>query len=160
MYIFSLRGFITLIAALFTTLTSCSIDKDTPLFNHKDLKINLVRAEKDFGAWYYDLELQNTGKIEIGFISLFLGYPIKVSNGSKSNPFKVEGATRDAKPIKLGTNEKITFHVVAPVEEVFGATAALDFDHPSLEIKGYAMKGDQAIPFGISGSLELLVRND
>jgi hypothetical protein len=33
----------------------------------------------------------------------------------------------------------------------------LDFENPSVELKGYVKEGDKEIPFGISGGLKALL---
>jgi hypothetical protein len=91
----------------------------------------------------------------IGYLNLYIYYPIIQSNGSRSNPFKVEGKTNEATPIKLKTNEKITFHVYVPIEQVFGKSTLLDFENPSIEFNGFDLEGNKEIPFTLGGNLSV-----
>ncbi|MBB3132269.1 hypothetical protein FHS19_006998 [Paenibacillus rhizosphaerae] len=152
----SIKVFIFLLLTI-VFLSSCSA-KELPQFNDKDLKFNLIDSYSDFGNLVYDIEVQNTGKLRIGFLKLYIYYPIKEDNGSRSNPFKIEGKT-DMNPTILETNEKTTFHIYAPIKDVFGDSALLDFENPVINFEGAVLEGDKEIPFSLGGSLDLIMKD-
>lgn len=145
----------TLIALL---LTACSSHDEFPHFDDEDIRFSLIDTlENPPGNLSYTIEVTNQGNVEIGFLRLFLDYPLKQQNGSRSNPFKTEGKTDVGNPVKLPPNEKAYFYVSAPVADAFGDNvAALDFDHPNIGLDGYVIDGKKTIPFSIHGGLSVL----
>lgn len=146
-----------ILSLLTIIMSSCSAN-EMPQFNDKDLKFNLINSDNDFGNPVYDIEVQNTGKYKIGFLKLYIYYPIKEDNGSKANPFKIEGKTY-MNPTILETNEKTTFHIYAPIKDVFGDSTLLDFDNPVINFEGAVLEGEKEIPFSLGGSLDLIMKD-
>ncbi|WP_027086133.1 hypothetical protein [Cohnella panacarvi] len=149
------------LALLMIILVSCTNEEtiDPPRFDDRDLRFNLLQSDNSLGLQSYVIEVQNAGKLKIGYLKLYVSYPIKQESGSRSNPFRVEGKTRSNNPVMLGEGDKAIFQVDAPINDVFGDSALLDFDHPNLNFEGYVLEGDQIIPFGLGGGLELIIRD-
>lgn len=148
------------IVLLSIILASCTNEEtiDPPRFDDRDLRFNLLQSDNGFGHHSYVIEVQNAGKPKIGYLKLHVSYPIKQGSGSRSNPFRVEGTTNSNNPVILGEGDKATFQVNAPIKDVFGDSTLLDFDHPNLNFEGYVLEGDQVIPFGLGGGLDLIIR--
>lgn len=145
------------LALLTILLASCANEdtKEPPRFKDEDLRFDLIQSDNDLGNRSYVIEVQNTGKLRIGYLKLYISYPTEHG----SNPFKVEGKTNTNKPVMLGEGEKATFQVYAPVQDVFGNSTSLDFDRPNLDFEGYVLEGEQAIPFGLGGDLDAILRS-
>ncbi|WP_210467936.1 hypothetical protein [Sporosarcina sp. 6E9] len=145
---------ITLILILF----GCSTKKEQ--FNDGNIVFNVVDTQSTNEFQTYRIEISNTTGFDLTHLSFNLSYPIKTSNGSKDNPFVVEGTVdNSAESVNLKSGETTTFSVYAPISEVFSDTNSLDFENPSVKLKGYFKKGDTEIPFGVSGGLNVLIDN-
>lgn len=81
----------------------------------------------------YSLSLKNGSSHIIKQNVIYLSYPIKNLNNSKSNKFKIE-ATGNRLNIK--PNETVVVSVFAPKEE-YENNQSLDIDNPNIEIVGY-----------------------
>ncbi|MFF2479681.1 hypothetical protein [Paenibacillus sp. NPDC058071] len=147
-----MKRYIFIFLILFLTiLTSCTAkDEGTP-FDNNDIKISLLNEEIKDEYRTYSFEVFNTGKLEIKFLNFYLYYPVITTSGSKGNPFKIEGETESSKPIKLKSGEKIKYTIVAPIKEVFGDSALLNFDNPLVELNGFVQQGKKDIPFSMRG---------
>ncbi len=146
-----MRRFILIfLILLITFLTGCSPTEDYRI-NDKDIKISLINQEKNDEYRTYSIEVKNIGKLEIKYLNFYLYYPVILTNGSKGNPFKIEGKTDISKPINLKSGEKITYTIFAPIKEVFGNSKSLDFNDPQVELNGLVQQGKEDIPFGMSG---------
>jgi hypothetical protein len=146
-----MRRFILIfLILLITFLTGCSPTEDYR-FNDKDIKISLINQENNDEYRTYSIKVKNTGKLEIKYLNFYLYYPVILTNGSKGNPFKIEGKTDISKPINLKSGEKITYTIFAPIKEVFGNSKSLDFNDPQVELNGLVQQGKEDIPFGMSG---------
>ncbi|WP_442600513.1 hypothetical protein [Paenibacillus sp. KN14-4R] len=145
-----------LLISMMVSLLGCSSENEH--FDDKDIKIKLVDSQlnKEFNS--YTIEIENKGNITIEYINFYLSYPIKQPNGFKGNPFKIEGKADKDKPIKLKSGEKVRYSILAPINEVFGHSDLMDFEHPSIELNGFVNVADKEIPFGMSGGLEVYTR--
>jgi len=141
-----MRKIIFIIIVLTTLINGCSSSKGEQ-FNDNEIKITLINIETKNEYKSYIIEVKNEGKVEVTNLNLFLYYPVITQNGSKMNPFKVEGNTEIGKPINLKTGDKVKYTVFAPVKEVFGDSILLDFNNPKIELKGFAKQGNSEIPF-------------
>ncbi len=140
---------------LLATIFGCSTNQEK--FDDENIVFNVVKIEKTADDQYYIIEISNKTRFDLTHLTFNLSYPIKTSNGSKSNPYKVEGKTDSFRPINLKTGETISFSIYAPITEVFANSNLLDFDNPSINLKGYYKDGKKEIQFGISGGLRVLV---
>jgi len=141
---------------LMGVLFGCSAKKEQ--FNDENINFNVVdiQSTNDFNS--YKIKISNETGFELTHLSFDLSYPIKTSNGSKSNPFVVEGeADNSERPVNLKSGEAIQFSIIAPINEVFSDTKLLDFENPAVELQGYFKEGNTEVPFGISGGLSVLV---
>ncbi|WP_438448397.1 hypothetical protein [Gorillibacterium sp. sgz5001074] len=130
-------------------LTSCSSSEDR--FDDEDIKISLINEQSNNEYRSYSIEIKNLGILEIKNIHLYLYYPIILSNGSKGNPFKLEGKTDITSPVNLKSGESIRYTIFAPIKEVFGDSKLLDFNHPQIELNGLVQQKKSEIPFEMSG---------
>jgi len=141
---------------LISALFGCSLNKEKFDTDHIEFKIVNSQSTDEFE--FYEIEISNHTGFELTYLSFHLGYPIKLPNGSKSNPFVIEGKTDTGiRPINLETGETINFSIHAPIQEVFSNTDLLDFENPSVELKGFVIEGNEEIPFGLSGGLKGLI---
>jgi hypothetical protein len=90
---------------------------------------------------------------------MYLGYPIKTSNGSKWNPFFVKAQTNEP-IVDLKNGQSTQFIFNAPVKEVFGNSKLLDFTNPEFELEGYTKEGNKEIPFEVSGNLGVFINGN
>ncbi|KOR90341.1 hypothetical protein [Paenibacillus solani] len=76
-----------------TLITSCS--NDTPNISEEvdKIKLELIEQKKDLNGMVYTLKLINNSSQVIKQNNVYLSYPIKTSNGSRSNVFKVEAGS-------------------------------------------------------------------
>ena len=146
---------ITLVILL-GALYGCSDNKEG--FEEENVIFNVINSEATEEYKFYMIEIANYSGFNLTHLSLHLNYPIKTSKGTKSNPYEVEGKTdRTNRPINLEAGETITFSITAPIKEVFANSNLLDFEKPNIELKGYYKDGEEEIPFGISGGINVLI---
>lgn len=143
---------------LISSLFGCS--SNTEQFNTDYIIFRIVDSQLTDEADFYEIEITNKTGFDLSHLSFNLSYPIKQSNGSKSNPFVIEGKTDNGMTlIHLNAGETITFSIHAPIQEVFSNTNLLDFENPSVELKGLIKKGKEEIPFGLSGGLRVIINS-
>lgn len=124
----------------------------------ENIVFNLVNIESTNEVNSYKIEITNETGFDLTHLILDLSYPIKMKNGSKDNPYTVEGEAENAtRPVNLKSGESMNFSVIAPINEVFSDTDLLDFENPIIELQGYSEEGNSEIPFEIGGSLDALV---
>ncbi|KGR79082.1 hypothetical protein [Ureibacillus manganicus] len=140
---------------LIGTIFGCSANKGE--FDDKNIIFNVIKTETATENKFYKIEISNETGFDLTHLTFNLSYPIKTSNGSKSNPYVVEGKTDDIRPINLKSGEPITFSIYTPIQEVFANSNLLDFENPDIELEGYFKEGQEEIQFGIYGGLSVLV---
>jgi len=127
-------------------------------FDDKNIMFSIINSESENGYKSYSIEVENKTGFELTHLIFNLSYPIKTANGTKSNPFVIEGrADNLAKPVNLKTGESTQFAIFAPINEVFANTDLLDFDNPIIELSGYVKEGNKEIPFKMAGALRVYV---
>ncbi len=140
---------------LLCIMTSCS--SKTVSFDDKKIDFKLVNHKLMDSEQSYTIEVKNNSSLELTHLILYLSYPIKQTNGTKSNPFSMEGRTNGGSPINLKKGETVKFNFYVPIKEVFGDTKRLDFNNPEIKLVGYFKKGSKEVPFGMSGDLKVYV---
>ncbi|MYL54929.1 hypothetical protein GLW08_16465 [Pontibacillus yanchengensis] len=139
-----------------SVLFGCSTKKEQ--FNDENIIFNVIDIQSTNEFNSYKIKISNKTEFDLTHLSLDLSYPIKTVNGSKSNPFVVEGeAENTERPVKLKSGEAIQFSIIAPINEVFSDKDLLDFENPSVKLQGYFKEENTEVPFGISGGLRVLV---
>jgi len=142
---------------LFFLIVGCSTKEEQ--FDDKNIIFSVINIQSEEEFKSYTIKLTNKTGFELTHLMLNLSYPIKTSNGTKNNPFMVEGkADNLTRPVNLKTEESIQFSIYAPVKEVFSDTDLLDFENPSIELKGYVKEGNKEIPFKMAGGLKVFVK--
>lgn len=142
---------LVLMALSVLALTACG--SSSPAFDPEDLEIRVLKfhSEENFNS--FDIELENKGPSEVGYLKLYISYPIKQGNGIKVNPYKVEAVSNKQEVVRLKQGEKVSLHVSTPTKEVFGDSGLIDLQHPSYELDGYVLEQDREVPFQIGGGL-------
>lgn len=129
-------------------------------FNDEKIVFNVVNTKSTSEYNSYTIEIENETGFELTHLMFTMSYPIKKSNGTKENPFEIEGKTVNTiNPVTLKSGESIQFSISAPIKEVFSDNDLLDFENPDVELKGFVKEGNQEIPFGIAGGLNILADN-
>ncbi len=140
---------------LASLLVGCSPNLDE--FNEDKIVFNVVDTKSTSEYTTYTIEIKNETGFELTHLMFTMSYPIKKSNGTKENPFEIEGKTiNTTNPVTLKSGESIQFSISAPIKEVFSDNDLLDFENPDVELKGFVKEGNKEIPFGISGGLNVL----
>ncbi|SOC41523.1 hypothetical protein [Ureibacillus acetophenoni] len=141
---------------LLGTLFGCSANKES--FDDRNISFYIVEKEATAEYESYRFEIANNTGYELTHLIFNLSYPIKELNGSKSNPYEIEGKPVNADlHVNLKSGETMTFLIDAPIKEVFGDTDLLDIEYPNIKLRGYYKDGKEEIPFGISGGLSVLI---
>jgi len=136
-------------------LVACSPSFDE--FNDEKIMFNVVDSKSTSEYNSYNIEIENETRFELTHLIFTMSYPIKKSNGTKENPFEIEGkAGNRINPVTLKSGESIQFSISAPIKEVFSDNDLLDFENPHVELKGFVKEGNKEIPFGIAGGLNIL----
>ncbi len=141
-----------LIVSTLMLLIGCSPSVNEE-FNDNDIKISMLSSKIRDEDQTYIFEVINEGYIELSHLSLELYYPVLIANGTKSNPFTLQGRAESNFKINLKKGEKVSFSFYAPVKEVFGDSSLLDFNKPQLKIKGFAIVNKSEVPFEKSGDI-------
>ncbi|GFN30263.1 hypothetical protein [Paenibacillus xylaniclasticus] len=119
-------------------------------FNAEDIQIRLINSQLEDGIRSYTVEVRNNGLQDVEYVNLYLYYPIIKTSGSEGNPFKLEGQS-GVRPNHLKAGGALIFTFTAPIFEVFGTSAPLDWDHPQIELNGLVQDGKSEVPFEMSG---------
>ncbi len=140
------RVFFLVSLVLVIFISACSADNPeifTPEESDKIILEVINRAEDPNGV-SYTVKLSNKSSHTIKQNIVFISYPIKTSNGSKGNEFKVEAKNNklDIKP-----NEEIILSAYTPKEEYEGNQNIL-LNECYLEIKGYIDQVKEENHFG------------
>ncbi|MEF2248052.1 hypothetical protein [Paenibacillus sp. IITD108] len=130
-------------------LTACTATDKR--FDDNDIEINLLNQEINEEYRTYAIEVKNSGELEIKYLHFYLYYPIIMPNGSKGNPFKIEGKTDISHPVILKPGKSINYTFFVPIKEVFGDSKLLDFNDPQIELNGLVQHGKTDVPFGMGG---------
>lgn len=126
-------------------------------FNDEKIVFNVVNTKSTSEYNSYTIEIENETGFELTHLMFTMSYPIKISNGTKENPFVIEGKTvNTVNPVTLKSGESIQFSISAPIKEVFSVNDLLDFENPDVELKGFVKERNKEIPFGIAGGLNIL----
>jgi hypothetical protein len=136
--------------ALLLVVMLVGCNKPLEKFDDKLIEIQLINTQKLISEYVYTLKIKNNGSFVIKHAVLYLSFPIKTENGTKSNPFKIEAKANDnrnhylIKPV-----DEVYYTVYAPIDEVFTDTSLIDIENPTIEFKGFHLNGKEEIPFGI-----------
>lgn len=126
-------------------------------FNDEKIVFNVVNTKSTSEYNSYTIEIENETGFELTHLMFTMSYPIRKSNGTKENPFEIEGKSGNTvNPVTLKSGESIQFSISAPIKEVFSDNDLLDFENPQIELKGFVKEGNKEIPFGIAGGLNIL----
>lgn len=146
--------FIIALILILSSLFGCSAIKEQ--FNDEDIILNVINSETTEEYRAYGIELTNKTGFELTHLSMNLSYPIEDPSGSEVNPFVIEGKVdKLPKPINLKSGEAVIFSFLAPIKDVFDDTKTLNFESPNVKLEGYFKKGNEEIPFGMSGGLKV-----
>jgi len=81
-------------------LVGCSPSFDE--FNDEKIMFNVVDTKSTSEYTSYTIEIKNETGFELTHLMLTMSYPIKKSNGTKENPFEIEGKTINTiNPVRL-----------------------------------------------------------
>lgn len=135
-----------------TLITSCS--NDTPHISEEvdQIKLELIEQKKDLNGMVYTLKLTNNSSKVIKQNNVYLSYPIKTSNGSRSNVFKVEAENNK---LNIETGEELILTVFAP-KEMYVNNNNIDIDDPTIEIKGFINEVTEQNQFYKSGGYRVM----
>lgn len=140
--------------AMLSGVSGCSTISQR--FNDKDVHFKLINHQSLNGSEEFTIQLTSTSPMDLTHLTLYLDYPIKISNGIKENLFAIKGQTNQA-PVNLEKGQSAQFTFYAPIKEVFGDSQALDFKNPEIDLEGCTKEGNKEIPFEIGGALEVFV---
>ncbi|PZD97295.1 hypothetical protein DNH61_02775 [Paenibacillus sambharensis] len=133
--------------------------RETERFNDRSLKFKLLDSRQNDALASYTLQVKNEGLFTVRHLRMYIDYPILTETGSMYNPYKLEGDAEGTGPYHLEPGDEITYRFITPVYEVFGEKG-LDYDNPSIELKGVVLEGDSEIPFTITGGMALLTQTE
>lgn len=139
--------------ALLSLISGCSTALQQS-FHGKDVHFKLVNYQSMNGAESYTIQITSTSSIELTHLSLYLSFPIKIQNGSRSNPFEIRGRTNQP-IVTLDKGQSVQFTFYAPIKQVFGNSKLLNFKNPDIELDGYSKQGNTETPFAMGGNLSL-----
>jgi hypothetical protein len=114
------------------------------------IKLELINQSRMPDGIAYTLKLKNLSKFTIAQNNIYVTYPIKTSNGSKGNEFKIEAKNNK---LQIKPNEEIILNAIAPIEEIEG-NQKLDVENFNIEIIGYIDEVKESRRFQKSGGIE------
>jgi hypothetical protein len=123
---------LTILVIIFTTIGCNKSAYISPQVLNQ-IKLELIGTSEQPLGIAYSFKLKNLSEHTIKQNNIYLSYPIKTTNGSKGNDFKVEAKNNklDIKP-----NEEVIITVFTPKEEYEG-NEKLDIKHFNIELVGY-----------------------
>ena len=95
------KHLIIITAMIFASLlVGCSLDFDE--FNDEKILFTVVDTKSTSEYNSYIIEVKNESGFELTHLMFTLNYPIKKLNGTKENPFEIEGKTINTiNPVRL-----------------------------------------------------------
>lgn len=145
-------GLFLLSGAVLSLVSGCSTPTQT--FHEKDVHFKLVDQQSLNGGESYTIQITSTSPVELTDLTLYLSYPIKLQNGSQSNPFEIKGrASQLIVTLEKGQSAQFSFY--APINQVFGNSTLLDFNSPEINLEGYTKAGNTETPFEMGGALSM-----
>jgi hypothetical protein len=125
----------------------CS-SKEKVSFNDVDnIRLELIEQKEDINGMSYKLRIQNRSSQVIKQNIVFLSYPIKTDNGSRSNNFKIEAMNNK---LNIQPGEEVILLVLAP-REMYEGNDMIDIENPNIEIKGFINEVTASTVFHKSG---------
>ncbi|MGG6310376.1 hypothetical protein [Paenibacillus macerans] len=112
-----------------------------------NIGLELIERKEETAGMRYTLRLHNGSKHTIVQNNVFLSYPLKMKNGTKENPFKMEARNNK---LNIKPEEEVLLTVLAPKEMVEGHPG-MDITKPFIEIKGYLKQVSEENQFHIGG---------
>lgn len=139
------------------TLTACSSSEETlKKFDVDKISFEITDQFENSSTIAYTIKVTNNTEVLISYLDLYLSFPLIIGNGTKGNSYVTIGMPLD-NTIILEKGESLEFGLNAPLDTEFMNLDAIDSEHPSIELRGYVNKD---IPFGISGSINALVKDN
>lgn len=123
-------------------------------FTDKDIHFKMINHQSLNGNEVYTIQVKSTSPLELTYLTMYLTYPIKTPDGTRSNPFLLQGRTTK-QLVTLENGQSVQFTFDAPIHDVFGNSKLLDFRHPDIELDGFTKDGSKETPFGMQGDLGL-----
>jgi hypothetical protein len=131
-------------------VSGCKSEVQVKSTDIDQIKLELIDQSSMPGGTVYTLKLKNLSKFTIAQNNIYISYPIKTSNGSKGNEFKIEAKNNK---LRIKPNEEIILTVNAPIEEIEG-NQKLDIENFNVEIIGYIDEVKETKRFQKSGGIE------
>ncbi len=100
---------------------------------HKKVHINLISKQNFPEGKAFALKLINGSSLTIKQNSVYVSFPIRMQNGSRSNKCKVEA---DGNRLDIKPGEEVSLNVFIPKEN-YEKSKDLDITRPNLEWKAY-----------------------
>ena len=127
-------------------ISACSAENPKVFTPEESDKITLevINRAEDPNGVSYTIKLSNKSSHTIKQNIVFISYPIKTSNGSKGNEFKVEARNNK---LNIKPNEEVILNAYTPKEEYEGNQNILP-NECYLEIKGYIDQVKEENHFG------------
>jgi hypothetical protein len=141
------------------TNTSGNNAVGTPVFNDQNVHFKLINHQSKNGDELYTIQVSSSSPLELHNLTMYLSYPIKVTNGRTANPFAVEGQASKAIIVDLEKGQSIKFTFNAPIKEVFGNSKLLDFKEPQFALHGYTEEGNKELPFFMGGDIQFFLQH-
>jgi hypothetical protein len=136
--------------SLLSVLTACNSELKVSSNDIDQIKLELTNKSSMPGGIAYTIKLKNLSKFTIAQNTIYLSYPIKTSNGTKGNEFKIEAKNNK---LNIKSKEEIIVNVFAPSEETEGNNK-LDVENFNIEIIGYIEEVKEGRRFQKSGGIE------
>lgn len=132
-------------------LVGCSSQIQVQLEDMQKIDISLHHYEETEDHLLYVLALQNNSPYILKQNTVYVGYQIKIENGSKASRalFKAEGNRLDIQP-----NEKVDLTVLVPKDELPNSAKILE-DSITYELHGFLNEVTQETSFHTGGSVRI-----
>lgn len=148
-----MKYYLLLVTVLLIFTLGCS--KDVVQFDDDLLKFKVEQKKSNGVEQSFSIKVKNNGTFTMKNTLLFLDFPIKIENGYKNNPFKIEGKYQYGLPHLIKPGEEVEFQILVPDGEILDESKVM-LDSPHIEFRGLILSGDEEIPFGISSSVRAL----
>ena len=140
----------SILIVLLIFLTACNTETIVKPEDIEQIKIELISKSNLPNGIAYTLKLKNHSKFTIAQNNVFISYPIKTSNGSRGNEFKIVAKNNK---LKIESGEEVVLSSFAPVEE-YENNKNLDIDNLDIEIIGYVDEVKEARRFQRYGGID------
>ena len=130
--------------SIFVFATACSSSKEP--FDDRNIHFKVSETVTSDYEITKTIEVTNQTGYDLVNTLMKISYPLKNDTTMNENSNSIQG-------ISIESGKTVAFTISVPIDDKNN----IDSDNPNLEFSGYYIEGTKEVPFGIVGSLNVIV---